>query len=68
MSFIIDRAVGEPVHVKYVIGGLNDRDNRMIKLATPKLLNPELIRDEPMFFKFIQVHENEEYQAVISSK
>ena len=33
-----------------------------------KLLNIELIRDGPSFFKFMQVHENEEYQYLILAK
>ena len=33
-----------------------------------KLLNPELILDEPIFFEFMYVYENEEYQSVRLSK
>ena len=40
----------------------------MLKLSTANLLNPELIWDYPKKFKFMQVHENEEYQAIILAK
>ena len=39
----------------------------MLKLAMEKLLNPKIIRDDP-FFKFMQVHEDEEDQAMILSE
>ena len=39
----------------------------MLKPAMKKLLNPELIRYD-QFFKFMQVHENESYQAVSSAE
>ena len=48
----IDRLVGVPVNGKYVVDGLNDRNKQIIKLEMTKLLNPELIRDDPIF----QVH------------
>ena len=40
------------MHGKYVVGGLNVRDKRMLKLAMAKLFNTELIHDDPIF----QVH------------
>ena len=40
----------------------------MFKLAMAHLKNPELIQYESIFFKFIQVHENKEYQAVTLTK
>ena len=40
----------------------------MFVLAMAKLLNTELIWDDPIVFKFIQIHENEEYQAVSLTK
>ena len=40
----------------------------MFKLAMAHLKNPELIQDESIFFKFIQVHENKEDQAVTLTK
>ena len=40
----------------------------MIKLATAKPLNPKWIGYEPKNFKFMQVHENEEHQAVSLAK
>ena len=49
---IIDRVVGAPGNRKYVADGLNDRDKLILKLSMAKLLNPELIQDEPIF----QVH------------
>ena len=36
----------------------------MLKLAMANLLNNELIQDYQNCFKFMQVHENEEYQDV----
>ena len=36
----------------------------MLKLATKNLLNLELIFDDPIFFKFVQVHKNEGDQDV----
>ena len=44
-----------PVNGKYVVDGLNDRKKRIIKLEMTKLLNPEVIRDDPIF----QVHSGE---------
>ena len=40
----------------------------MIKLATAKILIPELIRDELNVFKLMQVHENKEDQDVSLEK
>ena len=40
----------------------------MLKLAMTKLVNPELIRYDPILFNFMQVHRNEKYQAVILAK
>ena len=42
-----------------MVGGLNAIDKWILRLAMENSLNPELIRDEPIFFKFMQVHENE---------
>ena len=61
---IIDRAVGSPGHGKDVIDGLNYRNKCMLKLSMVNLLNTKLIQDGPIVFKFMQFHENEEYQAV----
>ena len=36
----------------------------MHKLAMVRILNTELICDYPIFYKFIQVRENQEDQAV----
>ena len=66
-SGIIDKTVVSPVHGKDVVGCLNSRYKLMLKLEMEKLLNPELIRDDP-FFKFMQVYENEEDQSVSLSK
>ena len=48
LSIIIDRAVGSPGHGN-VVDGLNARYKRVLNLATAKLLNMKLIRDDPMF-------------------
>ena len=48
----IDRAVKESGHGKYVLDVLNNREKWMINSATAKLLNTELILDNPIF----QVH------------
>ena len=56
---IIDISVGDTVHGKYAVDGLNDRHNRIIKIAMEKLLNPELIQDDTKNVKSMQVHENE---------
>ena len=63
LEFFIDVSVGAPVHGKDVVGVLNTRDKWMIKLTMEKLLDTGLIRYNPIFFKFMQVHENEEGQA-----
>ena len=52
-SIIIIRVVRIPVNRKDVVDGLNGRNKWMIKSATTNLLNPELIRDEPIVFKFM---------------
>ena len=49
-NFFIDVSVGEPVHGKDVVGGLNTRDKWMIKLTMEKLLDTELIQYNPIFF------------------
>ena len=51
-----------------MVDGLNARDRLMLNLEMEKLLNTELIRDEPNDFKFMQIHENEEYQDVSLAK
>ena len=63
-SIIIDIEVWEPRNGKDVIDGLHCKDKRMLKLEISKLLHTELIRDDPNFFKFMQVHVNEEYQSM----
>ena len=60
--------VGSSGHVKDVVDGLNARNKCITKLEMPKLLNPKFIQDDSIIFKFMQVHENEEDQSVISSK
>ena len=55
ICIIIDRAVGAPGHVKYVVGSHNSRDKQMHNLAMAKLLNTKLILDDPIF-KLMQVH------------
>ena len=52
---IIDIAVGSPGHIKDVFDILNIIDKWMLKIATAKQLNPELIRDEKYSspFRFI---------------
>ena len=52
-SVIIGKLVGAHVHGKYVVDGINTRDKYMLKLTIAKLLNPELIQDDPIFFKFM---------------
>ena len=47
---------------------INDIYKQMIKLAMENILNIELIRDDPNFFKFMQVHKNEEDKYVILAK
>ena len=42
-SIVINKAVGVPGNVKYVVVGLNVRDKRMLKLAMENLLDTELI-------------------------
>ena len=46
---IIDIEVGSPGHGTDVVGVLYDRDKYMLKLAMAKLINPEIIRDDPIF-------------------
>ena len=57
-SIIIDISVQSPGHGNDVVGGLNARDKRMLKLAIPKLLDINLIRDNPSFYEFMQVHDH----------
>ena len=64
---IIDRAVVAPGYGKYVVDGLNYRDKRVLKLEMLNLLNSNFIC-ATQFFKFMQVHENEEYQSVSLAK
>ena len=59
ISITIDRSEVSPGHGKDVVDGRGDRYKWMLKLSVAKLLNSKLIRDEPIFFKFMQVHENE---------
>ena len=40
----------------------------MLKLSMAKLSNTRLIWDYPNIFKFMKVHENEEYQSIILAK
>ena len=47
-----------------MVDGLNSRFKWVLKLVMGNLLNLIPIRDEPLVFKFMQVHENEEYQSV----
>ena len=51
-----------------MVDGLSSIDKQILKLAMGNLFNTELIRDDPIFFNFMQVHENEEDQAVILEK
>ena len=46
---IIYRAVEEPIHRKDVVVGLNSRIKWMLKLSISKLLNSDLIQDDPIF-------------------
>ena len=48
-SIIIYILVGETVHGKDVVDGLNYRDKWIIKLEMEKLFNPELILGDPKF-------------------
>ena len=64
----MDRAFLSPGHCKYVVDSLNAIHRQMLKLAMENILIPELIWDNSIFFKFMQVHENEEDQAIILSK
>ena len=43
---IIDRAVGAPGNVKYVVDGLNTIYKWTLKLSMSNILNTELIRDD----------------------
>ena len=52
---VIDRTVGSPVHVKYVLYCTNDRDKLMPKLKVENILNSELICYHT-FHKFIRIH------------
>ena len=65
---IIDRAVGEPRHGRYVVNILNAREKLMLYLAMTNLLNTESIREDPIYFQFTKVHENEEDQTTSLSK
>ena len=47
LRIIIYKAVGEPGHGKDVVDGMNVRDKRIIKLSMAKILNTELIYDDP---------------------
>ena len=51
-----------------MVDGLNARDKRILKLSMENILNTELIRYDSIFFKFMQVHENEEDQDVSVAK
>ena len=59
ICIIIKRENGALGNGKYFVGGLNSRDKWIIQLAIVKILNSELICDDPNFYKFMQVHENE---------
>ena len=61
---IISRDVVAPGHGKDVFDGMNYREKQILKLTMINLLGPELIFDDPNFYKLMQVYENEEYQAV----
>ena len=52
---MIDRVVGAPGHRKYIVGGINSRDKRMLQLAMAKLLNTKIIRYYPKI-NFMQVY------------
>ena len=67
-SIIVDRVIFAPIHGKDVVDGLNARDKWMLKLEMANISNPELIFDNPNFYKFAQVHKNGSHQAVILSK
>ena len=58
---IIDRAFGAPAHVNYVVDGLNAREKLMPKLSMADLLNTKISCDDIIFYKVMQVHENEVY-------
>ena len=66
-SIIIIRSVGAHGNGKNVACGLNAIDKRMVKLAIANILNTKIIQDYPIF-KFMQVHENKEDQAVSLAK
>ena len=42
--------------VERIFYGINDGYKRMLKMTMNKISNPESIRDEPNFYKFMQVH------------
>ena len=65
---IIYRSVGAHLHAKCVVDGLNTKYKRMIKLPMEKLLNPVLIRDDSIVFKFMQVNGNEEDKSISLAK
>ena len=49
LYIIIYGPVVAPGYGKYMVDGMNDSDKQMLKIATEKLLNPELFRDYPKF-------------------
>ena len=57
ISIIVDISVGAPGRGKYLVDGMNNIDKWMIKLEMANLLNPWLVLDDPICFKFIQVYE-----------
>ena len=57
-SIIVDRVIFAPIHGKDVVDGLTARDKWMLKLEMANISNPELIFDNPNFYKFAQVHKN----------
>ena len=56
--------MGAPVHRKDVVGGMNARDKRMLKSAMENIWITKLVRYDPKLFKFMQIHEYEEDQAL----
>ena len=65
LSVIIYLAFDATVHNKDYANVINDIDKLIFKLSIAEILDPELIHDDPIFYKYVQVHETEGDQYVI---
>ena len=68
LCIIIYKVVGAPGHGKDLVDIIYYRDKHTLKLTMDKLLNSELIRDDPNFYKVIQDYDTEENQAISLTK